>query len=318
MYTLHYQQDVKKDIGEVFAFFEKPENLSALTPPSLGFSILTPPPLVMRAGLMIDYTIKLSGLPLRWTTCIADYDPPHQFIDLQLRGPYSYWHHTHRFSKLPEGTRIEDTVRYVLPFGILGRVAHALFVRRQLEQIFSFRREIIAELFGSAGGERVVFDFNEADCAQWRAINDAVMGGVSRGILRFEGESVAVFTGCISFENQGGFASVKSAAGHYDFSSSAGFRLRVFGDGKRYKLRIKTTDLRDDIFYESPFQTASGRWETVTLPCSSFYAIWRGTRVPDAPPLNPGRIVSFGLLISDRQEGPFELKIDRIEAVADC
>lgn len=148
VYRLFRQQWVPRPIEEVFAFFDRPENLSLITPPSLRFRLLTPSPIPMHQGAIIDYTIRLMGIPLRWTTYIALYEPPHRFVDIQIRGPYSFWHHTHRFDSVSGGTRITDEVLYVLPYGPLGRLAHALWVRRYLDHIFDYRRQYIARHFG--------------------------------------------------------------------------------------------------------------------------------------------------------------------------
>lgn len=111
-HTLFQQQLVRTPIAQVFEFFSRPENLERLTPPDLGFRILTPSPIAMKEGAVIDYTIRIAGLPLRWTTLITLYEPPHRFVDLQLKGPYSYWHHTHTFAETPDGTLLTDDVRY--------------------------------------------------------------------------------------------------------------------------------------------------------------------------------------------------------------
>jgi ligand-binding SRPBCC domain-containing protein len=139
VYTLKAEQFVARPLAEVFAFFERPENLAKITPETLGFVILTPLPIEMRAGTLIDYTIKVMGFRLRWRTLISSYDPPHAFVDEQLKGPYTLWHHTHRFRAVEGGTMISDEVKYALPLGLLGRLAHALFVRRQLKGIFAYR-----------------------------------------------------------------------------------------------------------------------------------------------------------------------------------
>ena len=94
----------------------------------------------MHVGAMIDYVVSVNGIPMRWTTCIAEYAPPHRFVDVQLKGPYSFWHHTHTFEAQGEGTLIRDEVRYALPFGPFGEIAHAVMVKRQLNTIFNFRR----------------------------------------------------------------------------------------------------------------------------------------------------------------------------------
>jgi ligand-binding SRPBCC domain-containing protein len=126
---------------EVFFFFSRPENLERLTPPSLGFRILTPS-IVMRRGALMDYSIRLLGLPVRWTALIDDYDPPRGFSDVQLRGPYSYWHHTHRFKAKGGGTIMTDEVRYLLPLEPLGRLALPV-VAWQLDRIFRYRSDAI-------------------------------------------------------------------------------------------------------------------------------------------------------------------------------
>jgi ligand-binding SRPBCC domain-containing protein len=147
VYSLYKQQLVRKPLQEVFSFFERPENLGRLTPKDLKFSILTPSPIRMRSGALIDYTIRLLGVNVRWSTLITDYEPPNRFVDEQLKGPYSYWHHTHTFRETEDGTWIMDEVRYVLPFGPLGRIFHRLFIRRMLEKIFSHRASVIDSIF---------------------------------------------------------------------------------------------------------------------------------------------------------------------------
>ncbi len=132
---------------EVFAFFARPENLARITPPSMGFEILTPSPVAMKAGALIDYSVRILGVTTHWRSLISSYDPPCQFIDEQLKGPYVFWHHTHTFIKHRDGTLIRDSVKYVLPFGWLGVLLHRLVVKRQLEAIFNYRTEIIKDAF---------------------------------------------------------------------------------------------------------------------------------------------------------------------------
>ena len=133
-------------ITEVFSFFETPANLAKITPPSLAFRMLTPEPIVMKAGAVFDYRLRPLGIPMRWQTLITEYDPPHRFVDVQLKGPYSVWHHTHTFEPVAGGTAMEDIVRYVLRFGRLGLLAQP-FVRRDLHRIFAFREEAIRRIF---------------------------------------------------------------------------------------------------------------------------------------------------------------------------
>jgi len=147
VHILRRELEVPQPIDTVFAFFERPENLAEITPASLDFTMLTPGPLKMKPGAVIDYAIRVGGVRMYWRTLIADYDPPHRFVDLQLKGPYVFWHHMHSFVPCDGGTKITDEVRYVLPFGPLGRLAHALVVRRQLEHIFDYRAQIILRKF---------------------------------------------------------------------------------------------------------------------------------------------------------------------------
>ncbi len=144
---IHHSQLINKKVQEVFSFFENPANLAKITPPELGFQILTPAPVEMGKGSLIDYTVRVMGVPVRWTSLIAEYDPPHKFVDIQLKGPYSFWHHAHLFKEHPGGTLIEDVVHYCLPFGIAGQLVNRLVVGRQLRSIFDYRRNIIAKYF---------------------------------------------------------------------------------------------------------------------------------------------------------------------------
>jgi len=151
VHFLKREQWVGWPLKSVFPFFSQPENLALITPPSLDFRLLTPRPVSMQAGRVIDYTIRVLGLPVRWRTLISRYDPPWCFVDEQIAGPYSFWHHTHRFSERNGGTLLQDEVRYVLPQMLLwpvGELTHAIYVRPQLEQIFDYRQKVFAGLFG--------------------------------------------------------------------------------------------------------------------------------------------------------------------------
>ena len=140
-------QTVDRPIEEVFAFFSNPENLGRITPPGLGFELVSSDT-DMRSGLEIDYRIRpLLGIPLRWRTRIEAFDPPTEFSDTQLSGPYRRWEHHHTFTAIDGGTRIDDELTYELPLGPLGGVAHRLAVRSQLLEIFRHRARTIAAVF---------------------------------------------------------------------------------------------------------------------------------------------------------------------------
>jgi ligand-binding SRPBCC domain-containing protein len=130
--------------GEIFPFFAEARNLETLTPPWLKFEVVTPGPIAMRAGALIDYRIRVHGLPIRWRTEIVEWNPPHRFIDVQLRGPYRLWHHTHTFEERGGSTLCRDDVRY-WPRG--GALIDRFFVRRDVERIFAFRRQKLREIF---------------------------------------------------------------------------------------------------------------------------------------------------------------------------
>jgi ligand-binding SRPBCC domain-containing protein len=132
-----FAQDLRyRPVDEVFSFFSDARNLEELTPPWLGFRILTTGPILIAAGTRIRYRLAWHGLPVTWTTQIRRWDPPFRFIDVQLSSPYQLWHHTHRFEAHAGGTRLTDVVRYRLPFGTIGRAVHALKVRLDVERIF--------------------------------------------------------------------------------------------------------------------------------------------------------------------------------------
>ena len=141
-YLLTRRTWVRHPLNEVFPFFAAAENLERITPPELGFRIRTSLPIDMKPGALIDYTIKLYGVPMKWRTEITAWNPPHSFEDTQIRGPYEKWVHTHTFVEESGGTTIEDRVAYALPFGPLGRIAHPI-VARQVKRIFSYREEVL-------------------------------------------------------------------------------------------------------------------------------------------------------------------------------
>ena len=147
-YQLIREQWIPKPIEEAFNFFSRPETLEAITPPWLGFHIVKADR-QLHTGSLINYKLRIHGLPMRWTSEITVWEPPYRFVDTQLRGPYKMWHHTHRFISQDGGTQIVDHVDYALPFGILGQLAHALMVSRDVETIFRYRQQRLAQLLGS-------------------------------------------------------------------------------------------------------------------------------------------------------------------------
>jgi ligand-binding SRPBCC domain-containing protein len=134
----------------VFSFFADARNLERLTPSSLRFEIATRDAIRMGPGAIIDYRLRISGIPVRWRTLIEVWEPPFRFVDVQIKGPYALWRHTHTFDETSDGTTMRDRVEYALPFGPLGALAHRLFVARRLDDIFSFRGRVVRELFTPA------------------------------------------------------------------------------------------------------------------------------------------------------------------------
>jgi len=144
-FTLQTELWLARPRSEIFPFFAEASNLEALTPPWLQFEVLTPAPIEMRVGALIDYRIRVHGIPIRWRTEIAEWRPPHRFVDVQLRGPYTLWHHTHTFEEREGGTLCLDHVRYRPRGGVL---VNWLFVRRDVERIFRYRQQRMREFFG--------------------------------------------------------------------------------------------------------------------------------------------------------------------------
>ncbi len=148
VHRLQREQYVDRPLADVFHFFAEAHNLERITPPWLSFTVLTADPIEMRVGTLIDYRLRVHGVPLRWTSRIEDWEPGRSFVDRQLRGPYGLWHHRHTFAEAGEGTVVHDEVDYAMPFGALGDLAHPLFVRRDLERIFTYRHEAVPRLLG--------------------------------------------------------------------------------------------------------------------------------------------------------------------------
>jgi ligand-binding SRPBCC domain-containing protein len=148
VHLLERSQRVPAPIDAVFGFYADAFNLERITPPWLGFRVVTPAPIVMAPGTLIAYRLRLHGLPVKWLTRIEEWEPGSRFVDAQLRGPYRTWHHTHEFGADGEGaTVVRDRVRYALPLGPFGEVARRAFVQRDLERIFRFRQEAIVRRF---------------------------------------------------------------------------------------------------------------------------------------------------------------------------
>ena len=133
--------------GEVFKFFSDETNLHKITPPWLGFEVLGKDTPDMAVGTHIDYKLKIHGFPMRWRTKITDWNPPHSFSDIQLKGPYKKWDHTHRLESLANGTLMTDQIYFRVPMGYVGNMTLGSFVKRDVEKIFSYRQKAIEELF---------------------------------------------------------------------------------------------------------------------------------------------------------------------------
>ncbi|MFM1991393.1 MAG: hypothetical protein RJA99_4350 [Pseudomonadota bacterium] len=162
-----------------------------------------------------------------------------------------------------------------------------------------------------SGLTEVVFDRPEA-VAGWLAIDDRVMGGVSSSRMRFDPAGHAVFEGMVSLDRGGGFASVRAAGLALGGPDTRGWRLESRGDGRRYRLALFVVDGFDAPSYQVEFEPPAGRWASIELPREAFEARLRGRAVPGAPPLEPARVRQLGLLVGDRQEGPFSLALRRI------
>lgn len=154
VHRLEQQQVLPITLEQAWDFFSSPRNLDAITPPELGFEITCDPGPRAFAGQIITYRIRVAPfVRLSWVTEIKCVEEGRSFIDEQRFGPYRFWHHRHLFEEVPEGVRMTDTVHYALPFGLFGSLAHLLFVRRKLQRIFGYRKEILAQTtFGSVSG----------------------------------------------------------------------------------------------------------------------------------------------------------------------
>jgi ligand-binding SRPBCC domain-containing protein len=134
---------------EIFRFFAEAGNLNRITPPWLSFGILGQSDVELRAGTLIHYRLAWYGIPLNWITRVEEWDPPRRFVDVQLSGPYRLWRHTHEFESCNSGTKINDTVNYVVPMGVLGRICAGWLVQRDVERIFDYRAKRISQIFAA-------------------------------------------------------------------------------------------------------------------------------------------------------------------------
>ena len=146
-HILERTQIIRERRARVFDFFADAANLERITPPELNFHIITPQPIDIKKGTLIDYQLKLRGIPLTWKTEITEWNPPHSFVDTALKSPYKQWIHLHEFSSGENGeTIMKDCVRYRLPFEPLGDLAH-WYVKKELKYIFDYRYKVIEEIF---------------------------------------------------------------------------------------------------------------------------------------------------------------------------
>ena len=139
-----------RPLAEVFDFFSNAENLERLTPPFLKFRIATPVPIEMAEGIFIDYRLRVHGIPMKWQSRIASWEPPFRFVDEQIKGPYASWHHEHLFAEENGGTRVRDRITYRVPGWILEPLIFRFFVGPDVERIFAYRQTVLAELFGES------------------------------------------------------------------------------------------------------------------------------------------------------------------------
>lgn len=149
MRTLFRECLIKQPVEKVFDFFSKVENLNLITPEKLHFKILSPLPVHIQNGMLIDYKIRLNGIPFSWKTMITDWEPPFRFVDTQIKGPYSVWIHEHTFTKHPEGTIMKDRVDYLAKGWIFEPVINKIFVSKKLEYIFDYRQSKLKLIFNS-------------------------------------------------------------------------------------------------------------------------------------------------------------------------
>lgn len=180
---------------------------------------------------------------------------------------------------------------------------------------FFFQLMYLAGDIMTAQDEKMLFDFSDpAQAVPWMIVNDGVMGGISQSRLQLNADSSATFSGTLSLENNGGFASVRTRPQDYDLEGYAGIAIRVRGDGRTYSFRLRTDHNFDGIAYQAKFETVAGEWQETVLPFTDFQPTFRGRTLRNVAPLNPKDIRQIGFLIADKQPGRFELVIDWVKA----
>lgn len=167
----------------------------------------------------------------------------------------------------------------------------------------------------SEQAQKNLIDFDDTDRGDWYVINDGVMGGVSRSDIRRTDRGTGVFSGVLSLENNGGFASVRVAVGRQDLSKHTGLEIRVLGDGRTYQLRLRMDDRFDGIAYRTHFETRDGEWTAVRIPFDQFHPTFRGRTLSDAPPLDTSQIQQLGFMLADKKPGAFSLEIDFVRTM---
>ena len=184
---------------------------------------------------------------------------------------------------------------------LVQRVPHRLLIPAALALLLAMNSH--------AATYRTVYDFQTAtNTAAWQVVNDDVMGGVSTSSFRLT-NGVALFQGKVSLENNGGFASARSLPAHHDLAGGDSFVIRVRGDGRRYKFTARMDPSFDSAIYQCVFMTKKGEWEEHRLPFKQFVATFRGRVLSSEPPLEAAKVISVGFLISDKQDGPFQLEV---------
>lgn len=174
-----------------------------------------------------------------------------------------------------------------------------------------------SSLLGQGDEVKRVFDFSRTAAEEWVPVNDDVMGGVSSSRFRQSAEGFATFEGTMSLENNGGFASARGVVDEGTLAGASRMVLRVRGDGQRYQLRLRMGSRFDGIAYAAEFETVRGEWTTVSIPLRSFEPTFRGFRPRNAPPLDAGDVRQIGIMLTDKQDGPFRIDVEWIGAGLD-